>query len=46
MTPGNGRTELAKGVGLLHLRGHGPYPYTVEKQLWGCNFSKKVGARC
>jgi hypothetical protein len=23
-TPGNGRTELAGGVGLLRLRGHGP----------------------
>lgn len=40
-TPGNGQTELAGGVGLLHLRGYGPDPHTVETQLWGLNFLKK-----
>ena len=41
-TPANGRTELATGVGLLHLRGHGPDPYTVETELWRFDFSKEV----
>ena len=42
-TPGNGRTGLGAGVGLLHLQDHDRDPHTVETQLWRFDCSKEVG---